>query len=388
MINLYNENIVNDLLIIYDKMINKYCSILYGSSSNLIKEFAISQFKNNIINGIEILKKKEYNEKYILRYCGRIIKNWYISESDDVIKYREYVCPICSSYLENEGSYLKCIKCNLNNVTKHFILHSRQGVECLECKRFLPISMAINGRISCPYENCLYFGYLSELNKKIHPVKNKIVSFIETDDNISLIIPSPIIFNSIYKFIKKKVSKNVRDLQVIKSVAMLDAFRFYFDFSPKETIEFILNKDNSKANKISSKIIQKYSKIIEDQFPIVFTENKVLYNIDDLCHPKLTLFNKLIKTELLLTNNKIKNENLNNEHYISKNFKTYNNYLIGRIINSNIKINDYSFSEITFDNIGKLNIEYYSLIPHFNFGVFSLLKKIKSLIKECLEKNI
>ena len=123
-------------------------------------------------------------------------------DKDSIKKVSLAICPACKflnrkEFLLQEGKFWRCQQCTDEhirleqeikdiksksnndkllfvlepryNLCRLFSLHSKIGYRCPDCYRFIPESISGIFGVSCPYNDCSFFGKIDNLSKMAHP---------------------------------------------------------------------------------------------------------------------------------------------------------------------------------------------------------------------------
>ena len=440
--------------------------IAYNDNSPL----SINAFKKNaeteIKKAVITFYKNKYNEsnRNIISYLGKVIKYAALN-----IKYKTFKsnkrkipkCPACKIigydiFLhEIENNLYECTSCetrlneiknsNLSVLQKEarikflsaFKIHSKHGVRCPDCRRFVPSSISdLEGNICCPYIDCFCFFKESDAKIIAHPVKiiqrndlsmdGTVIRSSKHQDFINLL---PQISNSVhlsskvysqdkeiqakedYKYrlliikkciidYKNYIIKNSSTCTCTQMQLMCDAYMNVLNNSDyqAEMISYLFNNKGSGSNSLQSKIFQEYANIIMDYLPFQIKRRNKLVDICNLCDPNLALFEQISQYSTNIEDGVINNET--KELYSgSRGGKFYGKYYIGMIIDvvcegKSIKhlIRDYSFHNIVlstneFDG-KKVDVTHYSILPHYEIGSLVYLRKVKTELLARLERAL
>lgn len=344
---------VSDLMDHFNGRIHSLSTYVYGSE----KGIALSAFKEwsakTIRKGVETFLFK--NEHWrtgrsigpYLSTCLTKLADTLKSDIDSVKKVSIPICPACKTlndreFLSYEGKLMRCTTCtkecerleSKNNKTsteeyayrlrKVFSLHSRKGRRCPSCERFIPesfINTNENSRVSCPYDNCSWFGTESELELMAHPlgqsssmtvslntpITSKNTNSSDNKEILDMIdsksINPDIRIEQAEKYYKEmKIAKEVLTVQksrlehlprkkVIKKYLMYQAFQNLLDTDPQSMISYLIHGKSLGERPIQSLIFQKYIQLIENQLPFtVDDEDGEEGEVYSLLDSKLNLF--------------------------------------------------------------------------------------------------
>lgn len=347
------------------------------------------------------------------------------------------VCPHCKEtgkreYLVSDGKLLVCQECTRmaketsQRVYLVFSKHSKRGYKCPDCEKFIPESANTEKGISCPYDNCSFFGNISNMVKMSHPVgmSNRIMYSInqkfsyseqtledKINDNNNINPDSQLeiheTFNNNYNLLKSIMSEQLNKAKlnnnitnIIQKTLMYEAYLSILEKYPHDMVGYLIHKRSRTDFPLQSKIFQEYVRIVQDSLPYTMKRGGKEINITSLLDPKLSLFDGISKYEAIVrADGSIGNQT--KERYIGSYIgKDYGCYFIGYILdiidkttNKSIKnkINSYSFCEIKMNDVKEglpVEVTHYRLYPHYEIGSMVWLQKIrKKIISRITAKN-
>ena len=196
------DSLVDDLMDHFLPRIHSLSNYVYGANQGValsaFKEYASTTIQKGLITFL--FKSQHWRSgrsvgPYILTCLSKLADSLK-SDVDFVKKISIPICPACKmlgerEYLVYDGKMLRCQNCTkesarlellktksshdeyIYRLRKVFSLHSRKGCHCPECERFIPDSFLKNNdsiRVSCPYDNCDWFGIISDLESMAHPL--------------------------------------------------------------------------------------------------------------------------------------------------------------------------------------------------------------------------
>ncbi len=240
------------------------------------------------------------------------------------------ICPACKmlgnrEYLFYEGRLLRCQCCtneterleSIKNKTsreeleyrlrKVFSVHSRKGYHCPSCDSFIPESFVNSSgsiRVSCPYDNCSWFGITSELELMTHPqgyssgttvslnstCADKKQSYSGGCDFQDLLDANDInpdiriqqietyyreldVARSVISAQKARFSKLPMEKH-IKKYLMYQAFEDLLEQDPAGMIGYLIHGKSLGERPIQSLIFQKYIQLIENKIPFKISNDE------------------------------------------------------------------------------------------------------------------
>lgn len=295
-----------------------------------------------------------------------------------------------------------------------FALHSRKGIRCPECERFIPASHAKQDSISCPYPNCCYFAKDDNLQPMSHPMglTDRIVVSLQGPANkraqeakfpqlqdriISEDINADIHMEAQQKFQNEyNITKEVMELQSsrlresstsFQKLLMYEAFQLMLLKHPEDMVSYLVHEKLAGDYPIQARIFQEYCSLVEQSLPCVIVKNEIEYNICSLLDPHLDLFTGIssyvssVKADLTIPNGTI---------------ETYNGKrcFIGKIIDvilmdSKVSIKhlvkEYSFSKISLQTdfahaSAPVRVEHFRIPAHYEIGSLVHLQRIRRKI--------
>ena len=310
-------------------------------TKNIIK-YALSTYITN--------KRWESNVRlypYLLKTISRFGET-VLSENSLDCSNREIlnVCPACKEYkmqeiLQFDGTHFVCKNCDrriedikkeIGNLTsdkstlsldylekklyfvKAFSKHSKRGVKCPECNKFVPESCYIGDFLICPYPKCradctealpmkhpkqVLKRHNEELVKQPKSTNVCTREYTRADihcssSNAFNTLDNKEDFDNKYEIIKniiesqKKTHGNTRKMPI--KACVYKAFLNVLENYPKDMIEYITIGGQRTGLSIQSLIYQEFGKCVEEILPIrFFTKGKEVY-IDNILDERLHLY--------------------------------------------------------------------------------------------------
>lgn len=342
------EWMVSELMDHFGGRIHSLSTYVYGSERGV----ALAAFKEwagkTLKKGVETFLFK--NEHWrsgrsigpYLSTCLTKLADTLKSDIDSIKKVSIPICPACKTlnereFLVYEGKLMRCPTCTKElsrldaiptkssieeyayRLRKVFSLHSRKGRRCPSCNRFIPesfINASESNRVSCPYDNCSWFGIESELEPMAHPLGqssgmtvslNIPISSTNNTEMGDLIdakeVNPDIRMEQAEKYYKElKIAKEVLELQksrlehqprkkVIKKYLMYQAFQNLLDQDPASMISYLIHGKSLGERPIQSLIFQRYIQLVENNLPFTIDdEDGEEGEIYSLLDSKLNLF--------------------------------------------------------------------------------------------------
>jgi hypothetical protein len=330
----------------FSNKINYLAISTYGSgcvASAAFKEYATQTIRKGTESFL-FSKQHWKKNRSIGPYLTKCLTNLSFKLKSDLDFHKKMTIPVCPAckllnqieFLELRDKLLCCSVCerevfrleNINQrsadeeyeyrLRKIFQAHSRRGYKCPDCNRFIPDSYIGGERVSCPYDNCSWFGDVGQLVQTSHPtsqVTRPMYSmdyndaqkgipsrkFGDTVDSKS-ITPDIMLetrqkyqneFNIVKEVIKLqsiKYSKN-NNINSLKKKTMYKAFDCLLDQDPAGMMNYLIHGKSIGEKPVQSIIFQKYIEILDNMLPInVVTNHTKEYEAYSLLDPGLELF--------------------------------------------------------------------------------------------------
>lgn len=343
------EWIVTDLMDHFSSRIYSLSLYAYGSKNGValsaFKEWSRETLRKGVITFLF-----KYEHWRLGRSIGPYLATCLKKLADNLKRESDYrkrisipVCPGCKAlgekeFLVYEGKLLRCPTCTKASnrleyqknrtereefeyrIRKVFSLHSRKGRRCPDCERFIPesfINCLDNNKVSCPYDNCLWFGIDSELDIMSHPLGMSVnltvslnnpidlsgSSISEMQDFIDANDVGPDIrleqeekYNKEFAVVKSVISTQKSRLsdepmaKVIKKYLMYQAFETLLEQDPAGMVGYLIHGKSLGERPIQCMIFQKYIEIIENTLPFEIITNEGRVEVFSLLDPHLDLF--------------------------------------------------------------------------------------------------
>jgi hypothetical protein len=454
------EEFVPDVMSHFSGLIHNLAGYVYGTGEGValgaFKEYSSQTIKKGLYSFI--VKNQHWRsgrtiEPYLIK-CLRKLADKLKSDISFVKKLHIPICPACRTlnqreFLVYDGKKLRCPSCtkeadrldSIENKTSHeeycyrlrkiFALHSRKGCRCPSCHRFIPMSYVGPDavRVSCPYDNCLWFGLASELeimphplgqghnntvslhselqSDKVHSTVFKPVSIQDTVDSREALADSKIEcsqeFDKEYEIVKNVIAtqkQRVKDKSLKKSL-MYRAFELLFEEDPAGLISYLINGRSNGERPILSAIFQKYVQLMENNLPVlVDTEEggtKEIYSISD---PDLELFLGVSEFQTFV---RAGNGNIipNKTHEVFAGTKCHGPCFIGFLcdvvdVNTGKSLMDqvdyYTFAHIRMKSVVPVNtmvkVTHLRIPPHYEMFSLVLLQRTRRKIVESVNRRL
>lgn len=452
--------IVDELMDYFSPKIHTLSNYVYGANHGVALSAFKEQVSDTLYKGLYtfIFKSKHWKSgrnigPYLITCLSKLADNLK-SDIDFVKKTSIPICPACKmlgdrEYLVYEGKLLRCPTCTkesdrleeLNNkssndefiyrLRKVFSLHSRKGYHCPGCDQFIPESLLKtdnNIRVSCPYDNCSWFGVISDLEPMAHPLgvsagstvslNSKIVSGsssvrnqIEFQDKLdSKDINPDIKIEQIEKYHREfEIAKSVISSQkarylkqpithVLKKYAMYQAFDILLEQDPAGMIGYLIHGKSIGERPIQSLIFQTYIELIENRLPFeILNDNKEIVEVFSLLDSGLNLF---LGTSEYTSYVRDSGFVSNNTHEIFVGAKCNGPCFIGLLCditdtdgNSLLsEVDYYTFSNIKMKNTipqnTEVNVIHFRIPPHYEMYSLVNLQRTRKCIVTSIQKRL
>jgi hypothetical protein len=455
------DSLVKELMGYFSPKINNLSSYVYGTNQGI----ALSAFKEQAAKTINkglytfIIKNKHWvSGRNIEPYLVTCLSKLADSLKSDIDLYKKSSIPICPAckmfgnreYLIYEGKLLRCQACtketirleSLDNkssydelsyrLRKVFSLHSRKGHHCPECERFIPDSFLQIGnsiRVSCPYDNCSWFGVVSELEPMTHPLglssgctvslNSKLSNYNNQDhggkeyqDNVDAKDINPDIkiekteqYHREFDLAKSVIStqkahfSKLPIFNMVKKYSMYQAFDILLDQDPAGMMGYLIHGKSIGERPIQSLIFQTYIELIENKLPFkIEDDDGKIVEVFSLLDSGLNLFlgiseyNAYVRESGLVSNN---------THEIFTGIKCNGPCFIGLlcdITDDNTgksllsEVEYYTFSNIKMKNTVPQNtsvkVTHFRIPPHYEMYSLVNLQRVKKSISSSIRKRL
>lgn len=448
--------VLPSIMLAYDRKLRYLAYKVYGTH-NEVPDLAVAAFKESAKEELRtalstFLFKKEHwrNGRDLdpyLRLCLNRFAQRRSWETNSAKIKSAPVCPFCresgrKEILHQESGMLRCSHCTESvdriyddikagkadtfmqcryNAHAKFALHSKKGYRCLDCSRFIPESLTHNGKVTCPYDDCIFSCTEANMDACAHPTvtfsdrstqsigklptrssfndsKRKYVSAL-TDTSVSadvyydvksqfeneLKVLTTVICEQ-YERVKRMNSKSTS----IQKCLMYKAYQKMLNQYPIEMVAYLVYRDQKSDFPVQARIFQTYAKLIEDFMPFTITKRGEEIDIVDLTSPDLALFNGVSEFETeIRKNNTIPNKT--KEEYIGgRSYKNYGPCFFGKIIDitdlntgKSIKneMAEYSFSQIKMNNSVKVGtpvkVTHFRILSHYEMDSLVFLQRVR-----------
>lgn len=345
----------------------------------------------------------------------------------------EYVCPGClfvgKQNLIYHQRYFTCDSCEeefknstdikWKNFFETFKKHSKKGLRCNDCDRFIPDPLLKYTTISCPYLDCCFVGEIDSLKKMNHPSSStnpeKLVLDLRKDngkslgDVVSSDEPDPYSILDAKQELDNKVKVisdvidnqvntihwNSSDFTVKHKVFVYQAFKKLLDRQPEEMVSYLL--EGSRSGGFQHKVFQEYISILESNLPLPIKKGKVISKIESLLDKNLSLFDGVSVFDAMVNDKGcVKNNTV--EFYIGGRKAAYTEpYYIGKLLNiikTDTKepimhlVKEYSFSKIKLNDVApwtRVTVTHLRVPPHYQMGGMVYVNRIR---KKIVDKSL
>lgn len=437
----------NDLVWILPEIYKKYSSTIknfsvaakqYDQLAKLAFEASAKQSIDQAVNTF-LFKKKHWQNNYNLH--SYLIKTLSNLKSEKLIEnstnelVNKPICPLCKidknkEFLEFSDGLYHCNRCNdiiknfsssldLENlvIRKIFASHSKKGVRCPDCKKWVPDSAFDNGVLPCPY-TCGFIGNYSEYHPGSHPVAltSRQISSLDKELNVNnspseKTLSDKISSGSVTEYEEFLLTENLEyEFNLIKEVLlqqqkilhntttsatilqktlMYQAFINVLEKLPYEMTMYLAHQKNVSKLPLQCQIFQEYSDLVLNYLPFSIVKGKNKYDIVDPCDPRLSLFLGIstysaeVQEDGLILNK-------TNENYIGgKQVKDYGPCFIGKLISvksGGVDVTEqvvyYTFNEIktSLNQNSKVEVKHFRIASHYEMHSLVFLQRIRRAV--------
>lgn len=298
-----------------------------------------------------------------------------------------------------------------------FALHTRKGYKCPDCFRFIPESENRKFGIACPYDNCLFFGDIEDMEVMIHPLGlgqritislNKELgdsgdSFTLQDTFAADIVSADVQlaieelnqeeFKTMIQVIEDQVAQIKRtnsQSTLAQKLLMYEAFKNMAYKYPEEMVSYLVHEKQNPEWPLQVRIFQDYVSMMENYLPFTIEKKGQKIDIVELTDPDLGLFEGKSTFEAEVESGYII-PNLTKETYTGgREFKHYGPCYIGRLINVvnsqtkeslMSKVLGYTFVDIKMDKsvpIGTpVTVTHFRILSHYEIAHLVFLQRIR-----------
>lgn len=448
--------VLPSVMIEYDRKLRYLAYKVYGDQ-NEVPDLAVAAFKESAKEELRtalftFLFKKEHwrNGRDLdpyLRLCLNRLAQRRSWEADSVKIKNSPVCPLCresgrKEILILESGMLRCPNCTeitdriqgdikankadtylqcKYNIHSKFALHSKKGYRCPDCSKFIPESLSHNGKVTCPYDDCIFSGSDLDIHACTHPtvtfrdgrtqsmtkasghgeswstnaksiavLANTSVSAdayydVKSQFENELSVLTTVIMEQ-YERVKRTNSKSTSTQKLL----MYRAFQRMLDRHPIEMVSYLVRRDQRSDFPIQARIFQTYAQLVENYMPFTITKCGQEIDIVDLTSPDLALFNGISEFETKVRKNHTIPNRTKEEYIGGRSYKNYGPCFLGKIIDivdiitgESIKnqMEAFSFSQIKMNDTIKpdtaVKVKHYRILSHYEIDSLVFLQRIR-----------
>lgn len=449
------DSLVPELMEHFSGKIHTLSTYVYGSEKGIALEAFKEWAKKTVDKGVRtfVFKNQHWRKGRsigpYLSTCLSKLADSIKTDIDFVKRVSVPVCPACKTlndkeFLTYEGKLLRCPTCTKEytrleekervpaeefefRLRKVFSLHSRKGRRCPACERFIPESfIATQGsiRVSCPYDNCSWFGISSELEPMPHPLamssgmtvsinaplfNNTHSSGAEFGDCYdSKSITPDIRIEQSQRYTKElEIARNVlrtqktrslgNTLPALKKQVMYEAFEALLEQDPFGMIGYLIRGKCIGEKPIQSMIFQKYIELMENRLPLTIKGSKEDIEVFSLLDSNLNIFLGQSEFQALVRESGFVS---NNTHEIFVGVKCNGPCFIGMlcdVLDENGKsllseVEYYTFSNIKMKQSVPENtlvkVIHFRIPPHYEMYSLVNLQRVTKRIKTSIQKRL
>jgi hypothetical protein len=456
--------VVPDLLEFYSDKINSLAYRAYGTNGSALSPIAkrafVERAKSEIRAGLYTFVFKSEHWKhgrdvntYVLTCLNRLADRirW---DYDTVKKVNKPICPGCKylgrrEFLVQESKSWACQSCmdeltrlenelvakkrNIDSKTiisyeskikmhRIFAVHSRTGYRCPDCSKFIPESACGAYGISCPYDDCMFFGSLDKLEKMAHPVglsqqvdvslqapagrsddtRSSFQDFIIADNNADPEIEIEVCQNFVrdLDIVTNVINDQVESIKRVNSagtmmqkILMYEAYQRMLKKYPEDMVSYLVHRKQSADFPIQARIFQEYASLMENALPYTIKRNNDIYDVVSLTDPNIQLFSGISEFDATVRWDRTVPNNTVETYTGGRKFKCYGPCFIGMLINvvdkSNNKsimnmVDNYSFVQIKMKEgieVGThVSVKHFRITPHYEMGGLVYLQRIRKKV--------
>ena len=448
--------VLPSIMMAYDRKLRYLAYKVYGAH-NEVPDLAVAAFKESAKEELRtalstFLFKKEHwrNGRDLdpyLRLCLNRLAQRRSWETNSVKVKSAPVCPLCreggrKEILRLEDGMLRCVNCTeiserlldeikankadtflqcKYNVHSKFALHSKRGYRCPDCSKFIPESLTWNGKVTCPYDDCIFSCLETQVDTCTHPTvtfsdrsaqsigklptrsshndsKRKYVMAL-TDGSVSA---------DAYYDVKSQFENELKMLTTViceqlervkrtnsrststQKLLMYRAYQKMLDQYPIEMVAYLVHRDQKSDFPIQARIFQTYAKLVEGFMPFTITKRGEEIDIVDLTSPDLALFNGISEFEADVRKNHTIPNRTKEEYIGGRSNKSYGPCFFGKIIDvvdlntgESIKSQmvEYSFSQIKMNDSVEagtpVKVTHYRILSHYEMDSLVFLQRTR-----------
>jgi len=333
-------------------------------------------------------------------------------------------CKLCDEKIEylqtQEGKRTERMEYELR-LRKIFVRHSRKGRRCPSCSRFIPDSYLAAYGISCPYDDCTWFGVTDELEPMSHPVglchesllslndkpntKKPLHADAEAqdfiaDDQVDPFMSAQIaqqrqqeldLLTDVIDGLIERVKREKRS-RAIKKLLMFKAYRSMVDRQPDDMIAYLVHQSYAGTIPIQSQIFQAYVRIVDNAIPFEIMPGRETFEVYSLQDENLDVFHGLSKYEAVVDDEGSVPNNTQEKHNGNRCFIGMVCDVVDDHGNSLVsKIDHYTFSYIRLAGVPagtKVRVTHLRLPAHYEMGGLVQLQRVRKAIVERIKKRM
>lgn len=473
------KQFIPELIKFYTPKIKSLIYYAYDFNPNTVAyQSFLQSAETALLQGMEtyIIKYKYWEkenailDKYLKGCLLRVARS--IKFADEERSSRP-ICPACKIYGERielrlENRLMRCDNCtDLSGILKDmlhsnsnaaqskklenelrlrniFALHTRKGYRCPDCSKFVPESYFSQYGVSCPYNDCMYFGVLDELELMNHPMglfyvgftnPNKSLDYelreskftgqsvayaelgLSAESSVVMLEQSdPSIQLDLKKTFKKELEilNEVVGLQINRTKAndstgrsklklfMYQAYKNLIRSDPDDMVAYLVHRKYVSGTPIQAKIFQEYVKLVENALPFRLRRNGEVIEIYSLLDPNLNLFLGMSEFDAIVKHNHVIPNNTKEVHIGARNTRQPKPCYIGMLIdivtttNGIISLRDkveyYSFEQIHMESVVepgiKVHVKHLRIPGHYEMGGLVQLQRLRRKIVDSVYYRI
>ena len=445
--------IVPDLLVHYSDRINQLANRVYGGidigwsvACGAFRQYAEEALRKGVHT--YLFKSQRWRsdgnlDTYLLTCLNRLAKRLK-EDIGSVKKICVPVCPACKTvgrkeFLHAEGDKFRCEYCTSESFRLEdedgceselvfhdtFSVHSRKGVRCPKCHRFIPISYTEGQyRICCPYLNCNWYGPAIDAPIMSHPMgmssDYRMVSInIKSsdsntswqdnfsDNSINADIKMEVAeqyqkeYDTVREVIETQMSRIMREPRdkAIKKQLMYQAFYNMLERQPEDMVAYLARLRHSCELPIQSQIFQDFIRLIENALPFDIVKHGVKIEVLSLQDPYLDLFLGISNFSELVGSNLIV-PNKTSEIYIGgRQMRNFGRCFIGLLcdvesddgISLMSNVDHYTFSHIKMKDIEpgtQVHVTHLRIPSHYEMNGLVPLQRIRRRIVDSVYQRL
>lgn len=349
-------------------------------------------------------------------------------------------CPTCVNFIADCDSNpsLKVAFQSRYRLSKLLLGHSRGGVRCPRCQRFVPVSLRDNeGKLTCPYEKC--GEDCSSIAEKVsHPVGlfNVDLVSLENKEGVSKSATAPNMIKAqdrlrcrsksvemslecldaakksadqIKQIIEKQKAVNGSTRAAPNKKVMYDSIHNVLDKYPLEAVNFLTRKTKINEIPMQAVIFQEFSKNMLNLLPLQLEHKNQKIKIEEPTDEHLHLFSGIaafnstvepsliVKKPTVLLKNRDSAKLATNVHEkVAFSFMGHIIFVMNEALEDITEnVDSYSFSNLRLKQnsqslVGqKIFVMYYTIPAHYSMQSMAHLRRIaKRIYQSCLARKL